>query len=126
MPYYNGFGDRVMRLRERLRETLIGLRNEGKRVAAYGAAAKGTILLNFVGAGTDLIECAYDRNPHKHGRLMPGVRVPVRSPDILRADPPDVLLILPWNFKDEIMRQESAFYANGGRFIVPVPEPTLV
>jgi nucleoside-diphosphate-sugar epimerase len=126
LPYYSAFGDRVMKLRESLRDMLVKLRDEGKRVAAYGAAAKGTIMLNFVGVGTDLIECAYDRNPHKHNRLMPGVRVPVRSLEQLREDPPDVLLILPWNFKDEIMRQEAAFHENGGRFIVPVPEPTLI
>ena len=126
LPYYSDFGDRARRLREQLREMLTELRNDGKRVAAYGAAAKGTIMLNFAGIGPDLIECAYDRNPHKHSRLMPGVRVPIRSLEQLHSDPPDVLLILPWNFKDEIMRQEAAFHKRGGRFIIPVPEPTLV
>ena len=84
------------------------------------------MLLNSISAGTDLIEAAYDRNPHKHGRMLPGVRIPILPAERLREDPPDDLLILPWNFKDEIMRQEQEFHRRGGRFIVPIPSPTVI
>ena len=107
-------------------ELLHARRAAGRRIAAYGAAAKGTMLLNAIGAGPDLVEAAYDRNPHKHGRLLPGVRIPVLPTEKLQEDPPDDLLILPWNFKEEIMRQESAFHDAGGRFIIPIPTPTVI
>lgn len=126
LAYYERFADRVMTLRDTFRGMLDAWRAEGKRVTAYGAAAKGTIMLNFLGADPSLLECAYDRNPHKQGKLMPGVRLPIRSVDDLRSNPPDYLVILPWNFKDEIMRQEAGFSRAGGRFVIPVPEPTVL
>ena len=122
----SSFAEAVRNVRGSLRELLEVRRGEGRRIAAYGAAAKGTMLLNSINAGPDLIEAAYDRNPHKHGRLLPGVRIPILPAERLRDDPPDDLLILPWNFKDEIMRQESAFHENGGRFIVPIPHPIVI
>lgn len=126
LPALTGFASRVTDLTSEIRELLVRRRSMGRRISAYGAAAKGTMLLNAIEADTDLVDAVYDRNPHKHGRLIPGVRIPVRPAEALREDPPDDLLILPWNFKDEIMRQESAFHRAGGRFIVPIPEPQVV
>ena len=96
-------------------------RDEGRRVAAYGAAAKGNTLLNHCGIGTDLVEYVVDLNPHKQGRLLPGSRLPVHAPSRLAETRPDYVLILPWNLKDEIVRQ-LAFIADwGGRFVVASP-----
>ena len=120
------FAAQVRSLRRELIELLHARKAAGRRIAAYGAAAKGTMLLNAIGAGPDLVEAAYDRNPHKHGRLLPGVRIPVLPAERLRQDPPDDLLILPWNFKEEIMRQESDFHDAGGRFIIPIPTPRVI
>ena len=126
LPALTCFANRVSDLTAAIRELLEERRGQGRRIAAYGAAAKGTMLLNALEADTTLIDGVYDRNPHKHGRLIPGVRIPVLPADALRENPPDDLLILPWNFKDEIMEQESVFHESGGRFIVPIPEPMVI
>ncbi|MCH8991433.1 MAG: methyltransferase, partial [Acidobacteria bacterium] len=109
-----------------LNDLIDDLRRGGATVAAYGAAAKGAILLNYAGLDGEQIDYVVDRNPHKQGKLMPGVRLPIYDPSKIDEDPPDYLLILPWNFKDEIMEQQGDFAAGGGRFIIPIPEPTLV
>ena len=83
-------------------------------------------MLNYVGAGPDTIEFVVDRNDHKHGRWVPGVRIPIRPAEDLVRQMPDYAVILPWNFKDEIMSQQAEYVARGGRFIVPIPEPTIV
>lgn len=124
--FYARFGERVEALRERLLALLARLKEEGARIVGYGAAAKGTILLNVCGIDGRFLDCVVDRNPHKQGRLVPGVRLPIRPPEVLASDPPDVLLILPWNITDEIARQQRAFHEAGGRFLVPVPEPRIV
>jgi SAM-dependent methyltransferase len=123
--YYAAFSDRVERVREDLIALLSGLTSEGASIAAYGAAAKGTTLLNFTGAA-EYLDYVVDRNTHKHGMQMPGVRLPIFPPDRLLDDQPDYLLILAWNFGDEIMRQQAEYAARGGRFIVPVPQPTIL
>ncbi len=124
--YYQDFADRVDGVRIALNDLIDDLRRGGARVAAYGAAAKGAILLNYAGLDGEQIDYVVDRNPHKQGKLMPGVRLPIHDPSKIDEDPPDYLLILPWNFKDEIMEQQGDFAAGGGRFIIPIPEPTLV
>jgi SAM-dependent methyltransferase len=121
--YYRDFGQRVMSLKGELLEILHSMRREGKRMAGYGAAAKGAILLNYFGIGKDLLEFVADRNVHKQGRYMPGVHIPVVDPARIRQDMPDCVLILPWNFKDEIMEQQADYRAAGGKFLVPIPEP---
>ena len=124
--YYAGFSARVARIRSDLVALLAGLKREGARIAGYGAAAKGTILLNFAGIGRETLEFVADRNVHKQGRYMPGVRLPIVAPGRILEAQPDYLLILPWNFKDEIMEQQGEYRRRGGRFIVPVPEPVVI
>jgi C-methyltransferase-like protein len=113
-------------LREQLMGVLGDLRRDGKRVAAYGAAAKGTTMLNACGIGTDLVEYVVDRNPHKIGRLMPGTHQPIRPVETLLEDRPDAVLLLVWNIADEVLAQQEAYRAAGGLFVVPVPEPRIV
>lgn len=123
---YDGFAARVVQLRTSLRELLGGLRAQGQRIAAYGAAAKGATLLNYCGIGPELIDFVVDRSPHKQGKYLPGVALPIRPPDELEQAMPDFTLLLSWNFADEIMRQQAGYRARGGRFIVPVPEPRVL
>ncbi len=124
--YYARFGERVAAIRDRLTALLRGLKAEGARIVGYGAAAKGTILLNYCGIGTDILDYVVDRNVHKQGRYVPGVRLRIEPPSRIMETRPDYLLILPWNFKDEIMAQQAAFREAGGRFILPIPEPVVV
>lgn len=124
--YYESFGERVRDFRTKARDLIGGLRAEGKRIAAYGAAAKGTIMLNFLDLNSRSIEYAVDRNVHKQGKYMPGVRVRIDDPDRLRTDKPDYVVILPWNFRDEIIRQQQDFLAAGGKFVVPIPHLEIV
>jgi SAM-dependent methyltransferase len=127
LKYYSDFSSRVAWIRGALLALLGRLRKkEGARIAAYGAAAKGTILLNFAGIGREMLDFVADRNVHKQGRYLPGVRLPIVSPARILEQQPDYLLILPWNFRDEIMRQQSEYRRRGGRFIVPVPEPVVL
>ncbi|HEU4367462.1 MAG TPA: class I SAM-dependent methyltransferase [Methylomirabilota bacterium] len=123
---YAGFGDEVARLRARLVSLLGRLRSEGRRLAAYGAPAKGTILLNVCGIGTDLLDFTVDRSPHKHGRLVPGVRLPIRPVEDLLREMPDFTLLLPWNLTDEILGQQGEYLRKGGVFVIPGPAPRLI
>jgi hypothetical protein len=102
------------------------LKSDGATIAAYGAAAKGATLINYVGIGTGLVDFVVDRNTHKHGRYMPGQHIPIHPPEHLLEAQPDYTLVLAWNFKDEIMEQQKEYRAKGGRFIIPVPEPVIV
>jgi hypothetical protein len=126
LTYYQDFAARVRDIRERIRLLLAELKEQGKRIAAYGAAAKGTIMLNYIGADAKLIEFVVDRNVHKQGKYVPGARIPIREPEALLAEKPDHALILAWNFKDEIMSQQSAYHDAGGRFVIPIPNPEVV
>jgi SAM-dependent methyltransferase len=126
VAYYQAFGARVEQAKAELLELLRGLRADGKRIAAYGAAAKGSTLLNYAGIGTDLIDFVVDRNTYKHGLLMPGVRIPIRDVGALLEDRPDYVLLLAWNFKDEIAAQQHEYLEGGGQFIVPVPHPAIL
>jgi SAM-dependent methyltransferase len=124
--YYRDFATSVNGVRDGLLELLDEARSADKRVAAYGAAAKGCVLLNFAGVGSDRIDFVADRNVHKQGMYMPGVRIPVRAPEALLDEMPDYVLLLAWNFKDEIMCQQSEYVRRGGKFIVPIPTPEVV
>ena len=124
--YYESFGARVRSFREEARKLIGSLRHGGKRIAAYGAAAKGTIMLNYLNLNSRAIEYAVDKNVHKRGKYMPGVRIQIHDPARLMKDKPDYVVILPWNFRDEIVRQQHAFLEAGGRFIVPIPNLEVV
>lgn len=126
IDYYQTFGEKVEAVRKGLREIISDLKASGKTIAGYGAAAKGAIMLEYAGLGPDDLMWIADRNVHKQGRHMPGNHIPIVSPDRIMEDRPDYLLILPWNFKDEIMAQQAAFAASGGQFIVPVPTPQIL
>jgi SAM-dependent methyltransferase len=122
IDHYVSFGEGVKRAKWDLLDLLIGARRDGRRVAAYGAPAKGNTLLNYCGIGTDLIEFTVDRNPHKQGMYLPGSHIPVREPDAIREEKPDLIFILPWNLRDEITEQLSFVRDWGGRFLVRAPE----
>ena len=124
--YYAGFGQRVEQIQQELRRILVDLAGGGARIAAYGAAAKGATLLNSSGINADLIEFIVDRNEMKQGRLMPGARIPIRPTEALLEEQPDYTLLLAWNIAEEVMRQQADYFARGGRFIVPVPDPRIV
>jgi SAM-dependent methyltransferase len=119
---YLGFSDQVKAAKWELLELLIQQRREQRRIVAYGAPAKGNTLLNYCGIGTDLVEYTCDLNPHKQGHYLPGTHIPIRAPDAIRETRPDLVLILPWNLKDEIMEQLSFVRDWGGRFLVRTPE----
>ena len=105
---------------------LAGLKAQGHTIAAYGAAAKGTVLLNAFGIGTDTLDFVADRSPYKQGLYMPGVHIPIVPPERLVVDRPDVCLLLAWNFADEILAQQGEYRDLGGRFLIPIPHPRLV
>jgi len=118
---YAAFGEKVRETKRALLDFLIAAKREGRRIAAYGAAAKGNTLLNYCGVGTDFIDYVVDKNPVKQGRLLPGTRIPVRAPEAVFETRPDYLLILPWNIKDEVTQQMAGIREWGGRFVVPIP-----
>jgi SAM-dependent methyltransferase len=123
---YLGYGLRVERDKRQILSFLIDLKEQGLRVAAYGAPAKGNTLLNYCGVRRDMVEYTCDLNPHKQGHFLPGSHIPIRSPEELREDEPDVVLILPWNLKDEIVQQLGFIREWGGRFAARSPELTLL
>jgi SAM-dependent methyltransferase len=122
---YVTYDDRVRADKRQILELLIGLKSEGKRLAGYGAAAKGNTLLNFCGVRQDFLDYTCDLNPHKQDHLLPGTHITIRSPDVLREDKPDVVLILPWNLREEIMEQLSFIRDWGGMFAARAPELQL-
>ncbi len=124
--YYSDFGVRVRGVAEQLRALVLECKRHGRSVAAYGAAAKGAVLLNYAMLDSSVIDFVVDRNPHKQGRLMPGVRVPILPVEALLERMPDDTLILPWNIKDEIVSQQREYRSRGGRFIVPIPSPAVI
>ena len=126
LAYYAGFGQRVEKLRRDLVALLARLRGEGKRIAAYGASAKGSTLLNYFGIDARHLEYVVDRSTEKQGRYTPGTHLPILPPERLREDRPDYLLLLAWNFLDEIAAQQAEYRGRGGRFIVPVPEVRVI
>jgi SAM-dependent methyltransferase len=119
---YEGFTEQVKETKIALLEFLIGAAKEGKTVAGYGAPGKSATLLHYCGIGKDLIQYTVDRSPYKQGRFLPGNHIPIYHPDRLSEKKPDYIVILPWNLKDEIMRQLHFVRAWGGRFVVPIPK----
>lgn len=125
-PTYDAFRHRVERNREGLLRILAGLRGDGKRVVGYGASARGNTLLNYCGIGADTLDYIVDRNPLKHGLYSPGMHIPVVGPERLLADDPDYVLVIAWNFADEVIAQQEEYRMRGGRFVLPLPEPRVV
>jgi SAM-dependent methyltransferase len=126
LAYYEGFGQQVRAIRDELVALLARLKREGKRIAAYGASAKGSTLLNYYGVGADTLEFVADRSTYKQGRLTPGTHIPIVAPEELAKRKPDYTLLLTWNFADEILAQQKAYREAGGRFIVPIPKVRIV
>lgn len=124
--FYTGFGAAVARLKDELLRVLGTLKGQGKRIAAYGASAKGSTLLNYFGIGREMLEFVVDRSTVKQGRYTPGTHLPILAPSALLEHRPDYLLLLSWNFADEILAQQDAFRQQGGRFIIPIPECRIV
>ena len=120
------FGEQVESRRQSLRNLVGDLRREGRRVVAYGAAGRSTILLNFCGLGPELVEYVVDMSPLRIGKYVPGVSIPIVSPDVFHERPPDYAIMTAWNYEPEIVRKEQTFLSGGGRFIVPLPEVRIV
>jgi len=124
--FYKQFGDRVVALRRSLKSTLLGLRQDGLRIVAYGAAAKATVLLNFFHLDERTLLYVVDRNPEKQGKMLPGTNLEICPVGRIKADKPEVILITAWNYADEIMFQLSSYKMQGGIFVIPLPVLRIV
>lgn len=125
LDYYRDFAQRVETLRDQLVEMLNDLKEKGHSIAAYGASAKGSTLMNFMGIDAELLDFVADRSTHKQGKLTPGNHLSIVSPEALLDKQPDYTLLLTWNFATEILAQQQPYRDAGGKFIVPVPSPTI-
>ena len=123
---YVDFAERTARIKEDAVRLLRDLKAQGKRIAAYGAPAKGNTFLNYCNIGTDLVEYTVDKSPYKQNLFTPGMHLPVYHPDKLAQDMPDYVLLLAWNFADEIIEQQRAYIEKGGRFIQAIPEVRIL
>ena len=126
VEFYLSFAERVERLKKELVTLLRGLRSEEKTIAAYGASAKGSTLLNYFGIGSAEIDFVVDRSTVKQGWYTPGTHLPIRAPEALLKEQPDYVLLLTWNFAEEILQQQEPYRCRGGRFIIPIPALQVV
>jgi hypothetical protein len=122
MKTYFAFSERVQETKRKILEFLIQIKREGKRICGYGAPGKGNTLLNYCGIRTDFLDFTVDRNPYKQGKFTPGTHIPIFPPEKIMQERPDYVFILPWNFKDEIIKQISYIRDWGGKFIIPIPK----
>lgn len=126
MERYAGFGEQVKETKRKLLAFLIQAKAEGKTIVGYGAPGKGNTLLNYCGIRTDFLDYTVDRNPYKQGKFLPGTHIPIYHPDRITETQPDYVFILPWNVKDEIMKQLAGIREWGGKFVIPIPEVQVV
>ena len=122
LTYYLAFNQKIEQTKRNLLGFLISVKNNGKSIAGYGAPAKGNTLLNYCSIRSDFLDYTVDRSPHKQDRFLPGTHIRIYHPDKIRETKPDYVLILPWNIKDEIIKQLKYIQEWGGKFIVPIPE----
>ena len=123
---HRAFAERVKEIKRGLLVFLVDAARSGARLVGYGAAAKGATLLNYCGIRDDLLAYVVDRSPHKQGRYVPGVRLPILAPEALDESPPDIVLLLAWNLKDEVVAQLAHLRSAGTRFVVPLPAVAVV
>jgi SAM-dependent methyltransferase len=126
LELYVAYGESVAQDKRQILSFLIGLKEQGLRIVGYGAPAKGNTMLNYCGIRSDFLDYTCDLNPHKQGQLLPGSHIPIRSPEAIREDKPDVVLILAWNLKDEIVEQLAFIEDWGGRFATRLSELALI
>jgi hypothetical protein len=126
LPYYDNFQQKALQVKLDLTDFLVQQKRAGRKVAAYGAAAKGNTLLNYCGIKNDLIEFVVDANPHKQNKYLPASHIPVVNEQYLKQEQPDYVIILPWNLKDEITAQLSYIKTWGGQFVVPIPALQII
>jgi len=126
LKYYQGFQQKAEKVKIDLLDFLVQANKNGKKVAAYGAAAKGNTMMNFAGVRSDLISYVIDKNPNKQGKFMPGSRIPIKEGQYLKDNIPDFIIILPWNLQAEVMSQCESFMKKGGQFVVAVPELKII
>jgi 2-polyprenyl-3-methyl-5-hydroxy-6-metoxy-1,4-benzoquinol methylase len=124
--YYGNFSEKALKVKINLLKFLLEQKNNGKKVAAYGAAAKGNTLLNYCGVKNDMIEFVADANPHKQNKYMPASHIPVVDEAQIKNNKPDYVIILPWNLKDEIVSQLEYIKNWNGRFVIPIPELQII
>jgi len=125
LPYYLSFQERVKETKFKILEFLIEAKRQGKSIVGYGAPGKGNTLLNYCGIRTDFIDYVVDRNPYKQGKFLPGTHIPIHNPDRITETRPDFVVIMPWNFKEEIMKQVSCIRQWGAKFVVFIPSVTV-
>jgi hypothetical protein len=123
---YASFDEQVRLIKRQLLSFLISAKNGGKKIVGYGAPGKGNTLLNYCGIGPDFLDFTVDQNPYKHGKFTPGMHIPIFPVDAIAKAKPDYILILPWNLKDEIIRQMQFVKDWGARFIVPIPSVSII
>ena len=126
LSYYNNFQQKALNIKLALTEFLIQQKKADKKVAAYGAAAKGNTLLNYCGIKNDLIDFVVDANPHKQNKWLPASHIPVVNEEYLKQTKPDYIIIFPWNLKDEITKQLSYIKDGNAQFVIAIPELELI